>query len=1153
MKSNRNIKNNLPNLYKLKFTDFRLWNLITLVVCMLSLAACSDNLDFSSGIESKLPDGYIRLNLAVPDPLVVNTRAVDESGINNLEIFIFDEDETGFLQHQTITNVSGTSVGLSLANNVRNKTVIIYAVANVPAEQIKDITSVDPLKKYNLQDDLKEVEYLPMIGRGKVNTADESTSTISLYRSVAKITAECDPKTEATFKELRVYNYSSTGDLGAPLSTSQNYYNKEAITTKSDGQGTGIAFVYPSMGFGQKDSSGKRDMNNGAFVVVGVDRKNETQYYRLNLRKEDDKGELDYLNLDPNYYYQIKITGFMTDGYTSPEEASRHPECDQFVVYEIHDHALEVLSMVTDGYRELGVSPEVVLSNKEEGRQGILTVKCFDPDELVDASAITIKILDSSNQITIGDPEDHQKHNVSYNTEGESNDRIIEDDPSPSYDKDNHGQQYDYLITINDGVNIYEDQTWDILVTWKGLTRKVKVSYEAAFLLPEVCDVTLTMYGSSGNRLGEISDYWKFVTGKGEGVDQYGESPKLFGIHSDEMTNAKKRSNGFHFPMPYGEKKENEILVVDPWEYVYEVDFTKLSERTDVNKNIKDIQCSFSSSTDAFLKQNIVPSRNGNKITLKMDSGNKSYDYAGGNIIFTVNFDDDSTTDITASLYHTGFFHYEGNNMYVPEDRKGYYYYEVVPMGDGYWLDRNICASSNKSFIDISEENIDKSAAGLYYTIINKPRDFQLPEWDFGMCPPGYHVPNQTEWDALRFAPNFTTSNVTYNNTVYMSTYYVTGNSKIGNVYFQKTRFVNSNNIYNETTRYSEDRNSGDAGAGYYWSVTEAPAMEKEQMGNWLRALYLNGSASSYTNASVTDHRMPVRCKAGTKDDVTPPQEYYISLNVHEATHVFLFDVSSSIPTPIFTFPGRAVGTTASAMKWQHFYCSTTSSPDHLRVLFVKLLEDGKVAIYTRSGDSFETNLSYNPSFLTEDYSWPVTNGAYYDFCKTGEGRDTNVFTSLAGLANDGYYPTDCITDDGSSGGGGDGPMIDGDFEWSGYFGGGWSNGWDGLSTNYDWSKVNSCTLTITVEAWWDDCVIRLCHKDPSWEKLNGVREALRGNTDEINYSMLGYPGYKEGERREASYTIEFNNDMLEDLKTHGGLIITGNNFQLNKVVLKIN
>ncbi|MCH5230080.1 MAG: hypothetical protein J1F12_08845 [Muribaculaceae bacterium] len=973
-------------------------NLVGLVsLLMAGLVSCSDDTDFSSGVNPE--NQHIVIQFALPDMTSVLTRATTDKDLNTIDVFVFGQGVTPdefstFITHEYYDQkkIVDNTISLNLSSDVRGKDVLLYVVANGD-DGVKNIGSLEELRKYIISSPISLEAGLPMIGSKKVNTLS-TLETLVLYRTVAKVTAECEDEAKAKLNGLQIYNNATTGYIASPLNIEDTYsdyvFGDNVVSDPSSVVfgSSNLIFTYPSKGFNYNDHK------SGAFVIVSVTRNEKEQYYRLNLRYEDEDDKLKYLDILPNHHYQIIIKGFFSDGYDNPEDAAKHPEADQYVVYTIHDHASEVLSMVTDGYNELGVTPEITLTSSTDPKT--VVVKCYSPDGEVKPEDIKIE-EDGSNWLEITYKGFHSSTGDYHTT----------------WDSDNPGQQFEYEISIKSGSKNYEDLEGKIVVSWNNLKRTVKVNFESIYLLPETSTVTLKIY-EDGNESKEpyatIEDYWTFVTGAGnnkEGKDGKGPgseaTPKLWGIQPENMVNAKKRINGFHFPMPYGENHSS-----NPWTYVYTVDFNKFITEGEA-KSIQGIE--ISTSGDDFLKDKIDYSKVGNVVTLRFNGDKTSYEYAGGKITFRISYTDSNdgsaTVDVSPSLYHTGFFHYEGDGNYVPSEKRGYYYYEVVPLGkDGndntmYWLDRNIGATANHSYIDIEDNNTEgKDAAGNHYTIINRPKDYNLPEWDFHMIPPGYHIPNSTEWDYLRLHDNFKTQSYTIKGTLFMSTFYESENNKIGNIYFQKARFCNRKNIYQETQKYSASADEGDAGAGYYWSLTEAPAMEKEQMGNWLRALYLNGSASAYNNASVTDHRMPIRCKAGNVNESSTAQDYYISFNVHEVTHVYLFDKNTK--TALYKFPGRAVGTYASADKWQHFSCALTQDPDHLLMLFVKLNSDGTLIVYRKTGEnltfgsenykSFEGNNEYDKEFLNDTYAWEIEKGKYYDFCSVGEKREKNPF-----------------------------------------------------------------------------------------------------------------------------------------------------------------
>lgn len=1141
----------------MKISEYIRFSLLCMLMsCMMF--SCSEEIDFSEGIK-EIPDGTLLINLAVPAPERVATRAASESDVHRLDVFIFSENGNALYQYfkfEDLSIVEEGSVSLALNASASDKPVIIYAVANVA--DLSETSSIEALRKHILEASVNIESGFPMIGYRSVNTANVTTTTVSLYRSVAKISALSSVE-GTSVTGLHIYQASTKGYLGAPRNTEEAYKtfvvnsspaNAAPASTDFEDENT-ADYCYPSYGFSFKDNEG------GAYVIVRVNRNNKVQYYRINLRYEED-GNLKYFDNDDkhiaaNRNYEITITGFFTDGYDSPEEAANHPDCDQYLTYEIHDHASEILSMVTDGYNELGVTPNITLTSVTDEKT--LVVKCFTPGKSI--SKDKIEFINVPGWITISEGTEHS-HTNDYHAE---------------WDPDSAGDQYEYKISITTGSRDYEDNIAEFQVKWNGLIRTVSVNYEAAFSLNQVCKVTLDIYedGNEAKPFSQIMDYWTFVRGLGENKEtKNGASlgaaatPQLWGIKPENMTGEKKRINGFHFPMPYGENHEN-----NPWTYVYTVDFTNLMNLDDIkikNTSIKDIEVEFAGDENiknGTVKWTYTAGEISGKLTFDQSLLSDKYEYLGGTITFTVNYQDNSSSEIIASLYHTGFFHYEGDSKYVPADDRGYYYYEVIGMADDHWLDRNICAKSNKSYIDTEGANADegREAGGIHYSIIddtNGPQDYQAPNWDFHMVPPGYHIPNTTEWDDLRLHENFVTVSTTINKTVYMSTYYKTGNSKIGNIYFQKARFRNEKNLYTKYgVQYNVQPNAGDAGAAYYWSISLAPAMEKEHMGNWLRALYLNGSSSTYNNASITDHRMPVRCKAGNFSEAKTISEHYISFNVHEVTHVYLFDRTNG--TALYTFPGKAVGTTQSASQWQHFYCSTNQDPEGLLMLFVKL-DGGTVTIYRKDDSgvtygeeewkSFVGTKEFSERFLTANYAWEVESGKYYDFCEKGQVRENNVLDD---------EPADC----GTSGGGGD--VGGGDNPGGGDDNNGYKQGANETGRG-EWN-MNDRPQDPEIIIWegnhdlsWDDTRVNNNYwsqlKPGSKLRIYGSYTNASDNQVSLRRPSNGWPGLMGGSQDTYAYggvngyvEIELTEEMIQSI-INNGILITGTGFTMRYVTI---
>lgn len=997
---------------------------------MLSLAlwGCSDDLD----IRDALPDygygeDYITIDFEMPDTEHVITRSYDdlnERKITDFTVLIFDksdyllkrDDFTSYQIAQLLIGLEGENRKFTYQLAVNEEDISnqnigkITAVANTILSDGPDLLSGFNGRSKTFEDFLDIMSSMNRSDNGFIMSGIKNeTGTLRLTRTAAKISLKNEYE-DANFSlhNFAVYNMAKDCYLPAAVRQNQNrdwYSNTITSSTQQPGnvQNLGVSGSNGNVTFDLTDycyvnpTKTHEELKVYTYVVMYAAYHGKNYYYAVPLyysnEREDGTKDEGYYDIEPNHWYDMRIKKVLKEGDPDPETAIKNHNNNQIWV-EIHDHNPEVLTMISDGIHELGATREIRLD--KVNNKGIITIKCFAADmDNIDLNEIEF-VKDSWIDINL-------KNQSAYTKEEDKGTAL-------NPDKNNPGMELKYEVTINTSRQIFSEETNIIKVRWKGLEREITVVYDPGFSMDQICKASLTIQPGSGEGdAKKISNYWTFVEGLGEAKTESSSSesetgtPKLFGIKAEDMVNSKKRTGGFHFPMPYGKNFDT-----TPWEYIYTLDFSK-QNNTDVSGIIEKIEAIPSGDTAGSITW--TPSTR-TKGTLTWTGSKTSYNYVDGSIKFIITYNNESVpTELVMNVYHTGFFHYDSDPKYCPDVDKGYYYYEVVPMGSGYWLDRNIGAKGSLRFIDTEDSTNpigDKKNGGRLFTIAT-PRDYEGAIIDTGMCPPGYHIPNQGEWDDIRMTTNFTAQAITSaDNSMFVSTFYRTGNAKIGNVYFQKARFYNESNVYIHPEKYTEDANVGDAGGGYYWTTTQAPAMEKQYMGNWFRALYLIGSSASYNNASVYDHRMLVRCKAGAS--VAESQEHFVSLNAHNVTHVFLFDKVSK--TPLYNFPGKALGSASSSKSWQYFYCSTTLPLDQLLVIFTKVDENGKVTLYTKDGDGYSTSVKYSKDILNEKYAWTVERGKYYDFCTKASTRPDGIVTE--------EQPDECDAVTSGSGSGGD-------------------------------------------------------------------------------------------------------------------------------------
>lgn len=1073
--------------------------------------SCSEDLGWDKVQGYDPQDGVVEIKFSVSESSQIFTRGNDDGNeriLNDVALLVFDgsgnllqrEDlSRGDFENYTSTSETRefkyTIVYNDAAKDISNPKIIAVANSKSITQDRSDILIDFQEDSSKTLADLQQLEsqyYKDHFGTDSSTAGSflmsgemDATNTIKLNRCAAKITLKdySNPKNERDkdfyfyedseangFSVYDVYNTADRCYVLAPLLSPSYYENNDKEkerSTRIDNDG----YRYDSYANPTKTHE---SVDTYTYIVFCGVYKGTKGYYAITLC--DEEGWL--YDIEPNHWYEIKLEKVEVAGYSTSEEAMRHPfmttDDHGGVTYQIHDHAPEILSMISDGVHELGVTPEVPIFSIEgsgaKNSTGEFIVKCYSADstEPFDLSDLEI-IYDKNNgwfSIDKGVKYD-DKENTSY--EDTSN--------TP-------GDQYKFTVTITR--ELYSDRTGTIKVRWHNLEREVTITFDSTRPLSDLCTATLTIIPESGASSVISEKYWDFISGVGTSNLKDNSSdkdvvPKLWGIDEESMIEDRVRTQGFHFPMPYGENKN--------WEYVYTLDFgSKLLEEIPQDQYI----LKYSLPKNSFFNsQNFECKIDGRIATIKLkgDAAKKSYEYAIGKIQFQPTVYG-TTYYLNFDLYHTGFFHHESNSDYGFEDKDeiavngGYYYYEVIEMEGLHWLDRNLGAKSNRSYVRYEDDTYigNPEASGKYYTIANEVKNYGDPDIVEAMCPPGYRIPTTSDWNALRLSANFTTQQSILGESSYMSTFYKTGIEEIGDVYFQKGGYYRETNSFN--TLYSNFSNMGDGASGYYWTKTEAPGMEKEHIGNWLRSLYINGASSNFNNASIRDHKLMVRCivkNEGIKEEDIV--NHYISFNVHNISHVMLFTYSEDengnvMSTPLYTFPGKAVGSASSVVKWQNFACITSADLDHMYAIFCKENKDKPVTIYVKDDvNRFKEAEKFTNSLLTPENAWEIHPAMFYDFCDLAKTRSNNDFPGTNIWKSE---PSNCDTEYPEEDRQRPTPDV-GDFSpeypdreniiWLGSFN---LNGWSGSNklydsnikeydSNFSWENITEDTITLKV------------------------------------------------------------------------------------------
>lgn len=923
----------------------------TYIFTILLLAACSDDEKYT--VEPMGDDDTITFSISIPEPEKVVSRSekedeADERKINDLSVLIYKADGSllqselnikakDFISGPTGDN-STTKITVKLDNDAKaySGEATVYIIANAGA--LLDATNtatVTNLRAVTTSATLPATDGFIMSGivTGKLTSASLLTNKVTLYRTAAKFTiasavgaSGSSPSTGAssfTPESAALYNGATAGYVIAGAEKDLYAQSTEGSAKFNDNL---LLYTYPC----------KSSESTNTCLVVGGKYKgiDDFVYYRIDLTENETGNRLD---INPNHWYEVEIKSVNSQGYPTADEAARHPSD---IEVEIKDHAPTVLDMAFDGIRELGVTDSII---KKEGTNTYpLTVKYYS--DIAEEMNTIPTIKSDVNWITISATGTAQPD-------------------------DNGGKVVEYTVTFTEDATELGLGTLEgaITVTWQGLERKTAVEWVRPFDGKSICStttLTITPTDGTGNKV--ITDYWTFLSGTGTETTAAGVSPKLFGAQPDDM-GGKVRNAGFHFPVMYGKDRK-------PWTYTYEVvtkianaDYTVTASISDDLKNY--VTCKGNS--------------DGTYYSFKLEwTGTQDYSYLTGQLTLkitpkTLREGVRMPSSYEFALYHTGFFHYDTGKgseylngskdptqitYYVGSHDDGYYYYEVLPVAGTagstattrYILDRNLGAKAAGMYIETADGtsyvnsgvwpfNRGKDSAGGYYKVAYKGDNFAGPQMYDGVCPPGYRVPQQRMWDAIRNSGKFTTAQAQASASYFRAEYKTTLDVERNGVTEKET-------IYFPKSRYMENVSmTGDANAGYYWSQTEAAGTEKDEIGRWLKSLQITGEVTSYINGNVETYGMSVR----PINDITDNANYnVISFNVKGATHVFLYTGDTKDKNYTTSWPGHAIGNSDTADKqfFNFVYESTVYSAADLKVIFNYVDASGKITTISQNG-----------------------------------------------------------------------------------------------------------------------------------------------------------------------------------------------------------
>lgn len=325
--------------------------IISLLVALLTLAACSDTLNEGSSPSNKngVEDGGITLTINLPDFTKEELTRAGEKGLTSLNAVAYDNDKN-FLFNQKITSWEVVSDGYKVKVPVRNKATMIHLVAN--AGDLSDTQCRSGLDKAAISGTIN-TENPVCWGMISVSNLMKANPEISLLRQFAKVNVKYEKTTSSDFNddntfELESFQLYGAADKGTIAPKDFNY-NAAAVNVPDD---AGIA----NSGWQTGETPFYETAAGQAYLIVKGKYNSVESYYKVAFLDNKTKDAMPLLR---NHAYTVKITHVNTYGWPTEAEAIKDPYPENRMMVDVKDDNPLVNDMIACKDYHLGVSDQV--------------------------------------------------------------------------------------------------------------------------------------------------------------------------------------------------------------------------------------------------------------------------------------------------------------------------------------------------------------------------------------------------------------------------------------------------------------------------------------------------------------------------------------------------------------------------------------------------------------------------------------------------------------------------------------------------------------------------------------------------------------------------------------------------------------------------
>ena len=474
--------------------------IISLLVALLTLAACSDTLNEGSTPSNKngVEDGGITLTINLPDFTKEELTRAGEKGLTSLNAVAYDNDKN-FLFNQKITSWEVVSNGYKVKVPVRNKATMIHLVAN--AGDLSDTQCQSGLDKAAISGTIN-TENPVCWGMISVSNLMKANPEISLLRQFAKVNVKYEKTTSSDFKddntfELESFQMYEAADKGT-IAPKDFDYNAAAVNVPDDASKANSGWQTGETPF-YETAAGQ------AYLIVKGKYNRVESYYKVSFLTDKDMTKP--MALLRNHAYTVTIKHVNTYGWPTVDGAIADPYPENRMRVDVKDDNPLVNDMIACKDYHLGVSDQVS--------------GAWDDENIIATVVTTIK---NGETPTFSTSDGWIKKDVTINKTG-----TVPDGPNSTT-----GKKYEISIAVEKNEYSEEPRTGKVIVKSGDLTRTI----------------TVTQKGKDFKRSDRIV---KLVTSSNVGTSEEYENyfnkflPGTQGISPKDMQNDIVRNDGLHF------------------------------------------------------------------------------------------------------------------------------------------------------------------------------------------------------------------------------------------------------------------------------------------------------------------------------------------------------------------------------------------------------------------------------------------------------------------------------------------------------------------------------------------------------------------------------------------------------------------------------